>query len=356
MKLKRLAVTGTHYDCGRQIGVACAESLHERLAKTKGQLPEGLRWADYRRAAEPYLAATIRAFPWIVEEIGGAAEGASLDFMDLFVESIEELFSTAPVPTAPLPTPFGPQEVAYRCSDFAACAPATEGHVLLAHNNDLSPAAQDHVVAVEWNLPDQPRTFTVGVSGIFVSIGMNSAKVALTGNELSPNDERPGIPRLLIARAILSAQTFDEAVDNIALHPDRASSYNNLISTGDGQIASVEGSATDYEVLRPQEGWLVHTNHYLHPRMAKYERYPDHTAKSVSRYDRARELMRARSGPVTLPLLQSFLADHNSTPAALCRHEERVKTVFSALIDLTEGTMDATVGNPCEEKFERVWG
>jgi isopenicillin-N N-acyltransferase-like protein len=346
MKLKRLSVSGTHYACGQQIGRACAESYHQRLAQARAHLPEGLRWDDYRRAAEPYLVATERAFPWVVEEIRGAADGAGIDFTDLFVEAVEEISVTPPLPA----------EAASRCSDFAACAPATEGHVLLAHNNDLSPSSQDHLVAVDWDLPDQPRLVTVGVGGIFVSIGVNAAKVALTGNELSPNDDRIGVPRLLIARAILSARTFDEAVNDIALHPDRASSYNNLISTGEGQIASVEGSATDYEVLRPEEGWLVHTNHYLHPRMQKYERYPDHTAKSVSRYERAHELMRTRPGPVTLPLLQSFLADHNSSPATLCRHDEKVKTVFSALIDLTEGTMDAAVGNPCEGEFERVWG
>lgn len=350
MKLKRLTVSGTHYSCGQQIGRACVESFQARLAYAQAHLPEGLLWEDYRRAAEPYLVATDQAFPWVVEQLRGAADGAGLDFMDLFVEAIEEISGTISVSTTSRR-----QETAYRCSDFAACAPATEGHVLLAHNNDLSPATQEHLVAVDWDLPDQPHQFTIGVGGVFISIGVNEARLALTGNELSPNDDRPGIPRLLIARAILSARTFDEAMD-IARHPDRASSYNNLISTGDGQIASVEGSATDHGVLQPEDGWLVHTNHYVHPRMQKYECYPDHTAKSVSRYERAQELMRSRSGPITLPLLRSFLGDHNSTPAALCRHDERVRTVFSALIDLTQGTMDAAIGNPCEGEFERVWG
>ncbi|MBI3240683.1 MAG: hypothetical protein HYZ49_00100 [Chloroflexi bacterium] len=348
--IKLLRVSGTHYSCGQQIGVACADTLRDWITETQAHLPDGLRWDDYRNAARPYLTATERAFPWLVEELRGGAEGANIDFLDLFTISIEELFGGSPEPVKP------ELEKASRCSDFAACAPATDGHVLLAHNNDLHPASQDKLVAVDWDLPDHPRLFTIGVGGIFLSIGVNAAKLALTGNELSPNDERPGIPRLLIARALLSARTFDEAV-NIALHPDRASSYNNLISTGDGQIASVEASATDHELILPEDGWHVHTNHYTHPRMKQYEKYPDKTEKSVSRYDRARELLRSRpGGPVTLPLLKTFLADHNSTPATLCRHDANVKTVFSALIDLTEGTMEATVGNPCVGEFERVWG
>lgn len=339
--LNKISVSGSHFDCGQQIGRACSAALCQSIANNQKWMTAGLRWEDYRTAAQPYLTASEHAFPWVVDEIKGAATGAGLDFLDLFTISIEELYNLPP-------------ELLGRCSDFAACSPATEGHVLLGHNNDLSPATEDLLAAVEWDLPDQPRLFTVGVGGLFPSIGFNSAKVCLTGNELSPNDERPGIPRLLIARALLAAATFSEAV-SIALHPNRASAYNNLISSASGEIASVEASATDHELLLPAEGWLVHTNHYTHRRMQHYERDFQVIAGSISRYNRANELMRNRSGPVTLELFKSFLTDHQATPAALCRHAERVKTVFSCLIDLTAGTVEAVVGNPCQGQFEPLW-
>jgi isopenicillin-N N-acyltransferase like protein len=339
--LKVIKVSGSHYECGRQVGVACAGALHRSLENSYKWLTDGYRWEDYRNAALPYLAAADRAFPWVVDEIRGAADGAGMDFTDLFTTSVEEIFSTPP-------------DLVGRCSDFAVCAPATGGHVLLAHNNDLSPATQDLIVGVEWRLDDHPTLFSVGVGGLYLSIGLNAAGVCLTGNELTPNDEKPGIPRLLIARALLCATTVDEAVA-IALHPDRASSYNNLISTRAGEIVSVEASATDHELVYPEDGWLVHTNHYVHPRMKQYERMPEHMQTSISRYDRARTLMERRAGPVTLPMLQGFITDHDSSPASLCRHGERVKTVFSALIDLTEGTVEAAVGNPCQGAFERVY-
>lgn len=345
--LKRLTVSGSHYECGLQIGRACAEQLRATVAHDRAHLPAGHRWDDYRRAAQPFLAATEQHFPWVVEELRGAAAGAEVDFLDLFIDGLEELFTT-------------PALVADRCSDFAACAPATaDGHVLLAHNNDLGRATQDHLVAVEWELPDQPRLFTVGVGGIFVSVGVNAAGIALTGNELQPNDDRPGIPRLLIARALLGAPTFDQALA-AALHPERASSYNNLIASADGRVVCAEASATDHELLWPEAGWLVHTNHYLHPRLRRYERAPDRLAGSISRYQRARALMETRPGPVTLPMLRSFLGDH--VPAAdqpdltpLCRHSGESQTVFAVLIDLTAGTVDAALGNPCQSDFSRAW-
>jgi len=368
--LKIITVSGSHYECGRQVGMAYADLLHRCVENCYKWLVDGYRWEDYRNAALPYLAATERAFPWVVDEIRGAAEGAGIDFNDLFTTSVEEIFSapSGPVVKTGHPTPLRsgddrgragtvedpPPDLVGRCSDFAVRAPATDGHILLAHNNDLSPATQDLIVGVEWRLPDHPALFSVGVGGLYLSIGLNAAGVCLTGNELTPNDEKPGIPRLLIARALLSATALDPAVA-IALHPDRASSYNNLISTRTGEIVSVEASATDHELLYPEDGWLVHTNHYAHPRMKQYERIPDHMATSISRYERAHDLMRRRSGPATLPMLKTFITDHESSPAALCRHGERVKTVFSALIDLTQGTVDAAVGNPCVGEFERVW-
>lgn len=341
MSLKALTVSGSHYECGRQVGSACAELIQRVLEDCQEQFAPGLRREDYRLSAGPYLAASRRAFPWVLDEIRGAAEGAGVEFIDLFIAAVEELFSS---PSAK------------RCSDFALCPPASADHVLLAHNNDLSPASEENLLAIEWNFPDEPRLYTIGV-GPFLSIGLNSKSIALTGNELASNDERPGIPRWIIARALLSAENIDEAV-SIALHPERASSYNNIISSGDGRILNVEASATDHELLYPDQGWLVHTNHYVHPRMRQYEQNPGDIVGSVERYERACQLMQGCPRPVDLPALGTFLGDHDSQPVSLCWHdpEGKVKTVFSALIDLTGFTVDMAVGNPCQNEFRRLWG
>lgn len=341
MTIQLLTVSGSHYECGRQIGSACGGLIRRLLSHSQGLLPPGLHWDDCRRAVRPYLAATQRAFPWVLEELRGVADSAGVDFLDLFIDSVEELFSA---PSAS------------RCSDFAACFPATEDRVLLAHNNDLAPESEENILAIEWNFPDHPRLFTIGV-GPFLSAGLNDARIALTGNELAHNDQRPGVPRLAIARAILSARNFNDALA-IALRPERASSYNNIVSSGDGRIVSVEASASDHELIFPEDGWLVHTNHYTHPRMRQYEQDPNKIAGSVSRYERARSLMQNRAGPVTLPLLKTFLSDHQSAPVSLCWHDPagRVKTVFSILMDLTEFSVYAALGNPCQGEFTRIWG
>ena len=288
--IPRLRVSGTHREVGRAIGVACAPTLREAV-DFDAQLPAG---RSRGRAARPGRSLprgdAAPATPWLVAEIDGAAEGAGVDAHDLFAASIEEIWSVRPSQVTAGVVVDG------RCSDLVAGPPATaDGHLWVAHTNDLSPASRDDVVAIEWRVPDEPVVFTLGI-GPWISIGWNSAGLSLTGNELSPNDEVVGVPRLLMVREQLTARSMDEAV-GMALRPDRASSYNTVFATADGGFANVEGSATDAEVeALDARGRFAHTNHYACARMTGYEGDPAYAQRSAVRLARARELLADRAG------------------------------------------------------------
>ena len=317
-----IRISGDHVEAGRQIGAACREQLARSLEDARSAPPDGLTWDDMRRAAEPYLAATRTHLPWIVAELEGAATGSGIDLIDLMALGTEEIWRHPP----------GSE----RCSDFAVGPPITaDGGIWVAHNNDLSPSTSDQLVAIEWHVTGQPALFTIGVAGIFISIGYNSAGLSLTGNELSPNDDRIGVPRILIVRDILAQRSADAAI-RAATNSARASSYNNLIAHIDGSIFSIEGSGGDYALLPPQDGWIVHTNHYVAPSMLRYEADPSKIAGSVARYRRAVELMANSERPVTPKLLRSFLADRAGAPDCLCKIDGEVQTVFWCIIELSQ--------------------
>ena len=170
----------------------------------------------------------------------------------------------------------------------------------------------------------------------------------MTGNELTPNDNRIGIPRLMQVRDILRRRTLDDAVA-AALHPSRASSYNNLLSHRDGGVVSVEGSATDAELLRPGEsGTLAHTNHYVSERMRRYEGDVDYAERSDVRYRRALRWLAA--GDITAAQLRAALSDHSDAPDSICRHlhpGSQTKTVFWCIANVTGGEITYGRGNPC---------
>jgi isopenicillin-N N-acyltransferase-like protein len=250
------------------------------------------------------------------------------------------------------------RQLAGRCSDLVAVPPATDGdHVLVAHNNDLSPAYGDQLVALEIAAEGDPAILAIG-NGVWISCGWNDAGISMTGNEVAPLDERIGVPREVQFRAMLRERSIDAAVRE-ALREDRASNYNHVLVDTTGRAVDVEGSATDAELVSADaSGHLVHTNHYACERMERYEGDPGYAVRSRVRSRRAAELLTSSEpGTITAERMRAFLSDHANEPDALCRHPERTggatATVFWWIADLTDKIVRFGRGNPCDSAEQR---
>jgi isopenicillin-N N-acyltransferase like protein len=344
MPIPLFRVRGDHRAVGRQIGEACADEI-ARAADLSALVGEKRTVYGQRAMAAEFRDVTARAEPWLVDELEGVAEGADVDPLDVFAASIEEIWGEVPMSRG-MPAGAG------RCSDLVATEPLTaDGHIVVGHNNDLSPKDEPDLVAIWWEVDDEPPVFTIGI-GPWISVGWNAAGLSLTGNELTPNDNKVGVPRLLQVRDMLRKRTMAEAVA-AALRPDRASSYSDVLAHRDGSVVCVEGSATDAELIRPADGALAHTNHYVTDRMLRYEGDTEYAESSAVRYRRARALldqMRASGDPVTVDSMRTAISDHEGEPS-ICRHEREgsdVKTVFWCVADVTEGRVAYGRGNPCD--------
>ena len=334
-------VSGTHREAGAQVGAACAAAIREAV-EFDAEIPPGRTRAEQLALADRYREVTAAAYPWYAEELEGAAEAAEVDPLALFACAVEEIWYEPRAHT-----------LRGRCSDLVAVPPATAGdHVLVAHNNDMTRKYQDQLVAIEWEIPGDPVVLTIG-NGVWISAGWNSAGLSLTGNELSPNDERIGVPREIQVRSMLRQPTMDMMVGE-ALRHDRASSYNNVLVSRDGEVVNVEGSATAAELTGPDEaGHLAHTNHYVCDSMLGFEGDLEYAERSAVRYRRARELLESR-GPGTIDAeeLRELLSDHENPPDSLCRHPElwggESATTFWCIADLTEMRIEYGRGNPCD--------
>jgi isopenicillin-N N-acyltransferase-like protein len=343
-----LMVSGTHREVGAQIAEACADTIADSVAFAEGDIPGGRTRAEQLEFATPYRDITAAAYPWYLEELEGAAAAVDVDPLALFACMVEEIWYE----------PHGRKREG-RCSDLVAVPPATaDGRVLVAHNNDMPRTYQDQLVAIEWRVEDDPVVFSIG-NGIWTSVGWNDAGISFTGNELAPLDERVGVPREIQFRAMLRETSLEMAVGE-ALRHDRASSYNHVVVTRGGEAIDVEGSATDAELVGPDErGHLVHTNHYVCEPMMKYEGDPAYAPRSAARYERARALLASSDpGSVTAEGLRGYLSDHEGAPDCLCRHPETfgggsTATAFWCIADVTE--MDVTFGrgNPCDSVEQR---
>lgn len=337
-KIPVIHVKGSHYEAGYQIGTQMKTQLRELVLQSKDYVlkESNQTWEDIQTQTRLLLEYSKKYVPEYVEEIKGAADATEIDLVDLFAELCEEIYA---------------KNYLGGCSDLIASDDVTaDGCVYAAHNNDTSPGLQKHAVVIHYQVEGEPEILAVGYGGLGISIGFNSAGISLTGNELSMNDMKLGVPRMLLCRKILAARTIAEAIDASILQP-RASNYNMVLTDANGEIYSIEGSATDYEAIYATEGYLVHTNHYVSPRMLRYELDRQELTSSMVRYNRANRLMKTNLGRITFDMLKGFLRDHVSRPRSICRHGKTVKTTFSVIINLSAKTMFLARGNPCQSTY-----
>jgi len=346
-----ITARGTAYEVGYQIGAAAREPL--RAMHRESLCEYAAQWQTLLTQAIPFQNATRHHLPRVMQEMRGVAEGADIPFDDLFLMSVEELLyeevrgrGAPPMRHCDAPRNKG-------CSDLAAAPPATrDGHVWLAHNNDLGASARDQLTVTRLRVENEPEILAVTVGGWFISIGINRAGLALTGNQLNANDSRVGIPRLLMVRELLAQNTLEAAL-RAALHPTRASSYNNILSSRDGKIVNVEGSATAAALTWNGEsgGALAHTNHYLDETMWRFEADLAYLAMSETRCTRAFDYARRYRGKIDFDICARFVRDHVFAPWSVCKHAGQSVTVFSAILDVTDAKMWLAAGNPCQNDF-----
>jgi isopenicillin-N N-acyltransferase-like protein len=337
-------VRGTHREVGRQIGEqmrARLQQYQQTAAELRAGLPPGVRWEEMMDQGRGYLAHSRAVYPQYVEELEGIAEGAGLPFEEMFVELCEELWEQ----------PAWPAHAGRGCTDLAARGRATvDGSTLIAHTNDLSPEVEKDLVILRVQAGDEPEFLGVAVSGLGYSAGFNAAGMCMSGNEVANNDIRPGVPRLLIVRAILAARRLGEAMDACLL-PQRASNYNNVIGDPNGEIYSMEGSATDCEPIYIEEDILAHANHYASLPMRRFEADRNTIGTSVIRHNRAMRLLRENYGRLSPELFKTLLADHANYPSSICKHGSESVTVFSMILDLNRRQAWIGRGRPCETQW-----
>ena len=334
--LPLIEARGTHRDVGRQIGEQCRDRIQSMFASLREDLPKGATWQAILEQSKVYFNYSQKVYPQYIEELEGIAVGAQVPFEEVFLLMCEELW----------------EDYAWRgCTDMAARGRGTaDGTTLIAHTNDLLPKTESMLVLLKVQAGSEPEFIGVSVGGIAISAGYNAARISLTGNQLDSNDVRPGVPRLLVVRAILGSKTLSDAMTHCLL-PTRASSYNNVLADRSGEVYSMEGSATDLEAIYIKDDVMAHANHYIAPSMRHFERDRGIIANSIIRHNRAEYLLRQNFGVLTPELFRMLLADHAGYPTSICKHGLETHTVFSIIVQVE--TLKAWIGrgHACETEY-----
>lgn len=344
-----IEVSGTHHQMGQQIGEAARQQVQHSIANARLLIDAAyndleLTWQGAQIQSRKYLPFAEERYSQYVDELRGIAEGANVPFDDIVVLNVMEAVTMDALHLT-------------RCTSFAVNEERTaDGHVLAAHNEDWIPEDENDVFVISAKPDKEPPFLAMTYGGLLPNVGFNAYGIAQLIDSVYPSDSRIGIPRLVVARAVLSSHRISGAIGR-ALVPHRAAGYNHLLVHESGEMYSVEVSARKFEILYAHDGYMAHTNHYLDPQMKQVEKNPEELLSSRVRYFRASRLLR-QNDRHTIKTLQAIQKDHVNLPNSICNHNiegldplDREKTISALVIDLTAREMHITWGNPCENGY-----
>ncbi len=371
--IPRVRVAGTAYERGRQYGAQARDRVHRSVQAYRDVFAyyTGWDWGAVRRAAAGFEAPIAGFRPAYLEEMRGIADGAGLDPADVLAINVRtEVMYAAKARLAPLAAraPRLPQPPA-ECSAFAVVpAPAQPGATLIGQNWDWLLHASHTLVVLEATQEDGPDFVTVVEAGLLAKAGLNAAGLGLVTNALVTEADvgAPGLPYHVLLRAILDCATVTQALEVLQAGP-RSSSANYLIAHASGAALDVEAAPGDFTrlyPLYPDQGVLLHTNHFLSPGLDPVD------VSLWAMPSSAVRLQRLRAGteppaPGTLDHFRALLADHADYPHSICSHPdpadhplEQGATIASLLMNPNAGQAWLAAGNPCRvthEPLEITW-
>src|SRR5579862_1359644 len=318
--IPRIRVAGSAYERGRQYGAQARDRVHRSVQAYRHVFAyyTGWDWDTVRRTAAGFEAPIAGFRPAYLEEMRGIADGAGLDPADVLAINVRtEVMYAAKARLAPLAarTPQPPAE----CSAFAVVpAPGQPGATLIGQNWDWLLHARQTLVVLEATQDDGPDFVTVVEAGLLAKAGLNAAGLGLVTNALVTEADvgAPGLPYHVLLRAILDCATVTEALQ-VLQAGIRSSSANYLIGHASGAALDVEAAPGDFTRLYPQlsdQGLLLHTNHFLSPRLHPVD------VSLWAMPDSAVRLQRLRAGATasgTLGDFRTLLADHADYPFSI---------------------------------------
>lgn len=252
MPINHIEARGDPYTIGFALGKeggAAFRRVVQRLDRYRALLPHlgGDRLAEIE-------ACSRRAYPVLMREIDGMAAGAEVAFGELFLWNCRgDLPGAAAI------------SVAQGCTDVIVPAVSGDGlPAIVAHNEDDAPDLEEVCFLATVEAAGEPGFTSFCSPGLLPghTFAVNRAGLVQTINHIRPRDQKAGVARHIVARAVLSCRTLAEA-RRVLERTDRASGFHhNLGETGSMAVWSVEAPAGGCVIRRATET-RVHANHLV---------------------------------------------------------------------------------------------
>jgi len=362
-----------------------AQAWHSRDTYARLFAQCGIDWASACHKALAYRDVIEALDPLLMREMEGLAEGCGLGLAEILALNCRtEILPPGFLGDAPLEARQAlaanraaglpdwlqaqapdPAIDAGECTAMAVSPVAErQGHTWLAQNWDWLGRQRQALVLLQAGTASGTRLLTLTEGGMLAKIGMNQHGFALGLNILRSHDDgrRPGVPVHVLLRHLLALPTVVAARGELArigrtLGFGAASSIP--CADAQGEVACFEVAPAGWAELPPEQGVVVHTNHFVCDSLLGAQAPVGLTLSSQPRLATARQ--HARQQPLDRDKLQAFLRDESDAHLSICRSpdpalppEARVESVAGILMNTTTREMWIAPDVPSRCAFEAV--
>jgi hypothetical protein len=330
-----IVISGSPYEMGLALGVAARPVMDAYMGQSSAWRAVS-QWRGHpfvqglRQAAEA-------AYPDQVAEIDGMAAGLGWPAEDVFIWNCRgELIHNAPD----------------GCTTLAA---RTADARFIAHNEDGDPYLHGKCSLVDIRPTGKPGFVSFYYPGSLPghTFAVNRAGVVQAINNLRIKQPAIGVPRMVLARAVLDAGSLDAAV-HVLDSARRASGFHHTLGcVGDARLLSIEATVGRCSV-RDVASVSGHANHLIHAGCDAEEQIV--TGSSGDRQARLGQLLPAL-GDISGPRLLQVLADKAPTGLPIFRDDpadpDEENTLATALFTLTDAGVEFEVRQQGELRFRQ---
>ncbi len=317
--MKKIDISGSPFEIGLRLGECGREAWHQKLTRTAlWQTVMTLQSSAQTLAMRDAVQAQ---YPLIWQELEGLAQGLEA--------TIDQVFAWNCRGDLVRSTSDG-------CTTVAGINAA--GQRIIAHNEDGFPQLRDDCALVTVT-PDNGLRFTSfaypgSICGHTFSV--NEKGIVNTVNNIRAVHRPQGLPRQILARASLNANTLDEAIAILTESPRAGAFHHTLGQRGDARLFSVEATGSGCSVMQLTAA-MGHANHLVHTALADVEQVV--TESSASRQLRLAQWL-ATQPPFDAAAAKTILSDKSDAVLPIYRlaadDPDEENTLATAVFTLDE--------------------
>lgn len=225
---------------------------------------------------------------------------------------------------------------------------------LLGQNWDWASYFEPLITVINIKYDNGHKITTLTEPGMLAKIGMNSAGVGVCLNILQSEISSLGIPVHICLRMALDSHDFKSAEQKL-MTAAKGKASHILLADDQGNCSGLEFKDRQLFRLKPADGYLVHTNHYL-----AIEANNNSIPATFERLETAQSLA-SKLDDVALEDFMAILMDNSRGEYSILQgykyikeFKDKVGTVVSVIMDLPTRTLFLRLGSSPDNNFKEI--